>query len=150
MGRDGEEVKVMGRSRHRPVVNQLAQPPPPEGSVPDCKTKELQEKVEVSQNLIDNLQSEVLGLKAELEKAQSVNLDLQSLNAKLTEDLAAALAKINVLTNLTSRQQVNPLSTYTQLSPFLSPYAKRTYFLLGFPENPAKQFSRFAFLPLIN
>lgn len=92
--RDAEEVKVIGRFRNRA---------PPEESEPDFKIKELQEKLELSQNLTSNLQSEVLGLKAELEKAQSVNLDLQSLNAKLTEDLAAALAKIDVLI---SRQKV--------------------------------------------
>lgn len=107
--RDAEEVKVMGRSRNRPVVDQLAPRRPSEGPEPDDKTKELQGKLDLRQNLINNLQSEVLGLKAELDKAQSFNLELQSLNAKLTEDLAAALAKI---TALTSRQQEESVTEY--------------------------------------
>lgn len=58
------------------------------------KKKELQEKLEVSENLIKDLQSEVLALKAELDKVKSLNVELESQNTKLTQDLAAAEAKI--------------------------------------------------------
>ncbi|KAE9601545.1 hypothetical protein Lal_00040682 [Lupinus albus] len=58
------------------------------------KEKELQEKLEVSENLIKNLQSEVLELKAELDKVKTLNLKLESQNRKLTEDLAASKAKV--------------------------------------------------------
>ncbi|GMY28048.1 protein CHUP1, chloroplastic [Fagus crenata] len=50
-----------------------------------------------SKDLIENLQSQLLALKAELDKAQSFNLDLLSQNKKLTEDLSAAQAKIAAL-----------------------------------------------------
>ncbi|CAL0306912.1 unnamed protein product [Lupinus luteus] len=56
--------------------------------------KELQEKLEVSDNLIKDLQSEVLDLKAELDKVKILNVKLESQNKKLTEDLAAADAKV--------------------------------------------------------
>lgn len=58
------------------------------------KKKELQEKLEVSENLIKDLQSEVLALKDELDKVKSLNVELESQNTKLTQDLAAAEAKI--------------------------------------------------------
>ncbi|XP_057486497.1 protein CHUP1, chloroplastic [Actinidia eriantha] len=54
---------------------------------------------------ISNLQSEVLELKAELDKAQSLNAHLQSHNTKLSQDLAAAHAKIAALTMATSHQR---------------------------------------------
>ena len=52
------------------------------------------EKLEASESLIKNLQSEVLALKAELEKVKGLNVELESNNRKLTEDLAAAEAKV--------------------------------------------------------
>ena len=56
--------------------------------------KELQEKLEVSENLIKNLQAELLGLKAELDRVKGLNVELESKNKKLTEDLAAADVKM--------------------------------------------------------
>ncbi|CAL0330239.1 unnamed protein product [Lupinus luteus] len=58
------------------------------------KEKELQERLEVSENLIKHFQSEVFELKAELDKVKTLNLKLESQNRKLTEDLAAAEAKV--------------------------------------------------------
>ncbi|XP_019455659.1 PREDICTED: protein CHUP1, chloroplastic-like isoform X1 [Lupinus angustifolius] len=62
--------------------------------------KELQEKLEVSDNLIKDLQSEVLKLKAELDKVKSLNVKLESQNRKLSEDLAAAEAKVEKMKNV--------------------------------------------------
>lgn len=56
--------------------------------------KELLEKIEVSESLIKNLQSEVLALKADLGEVKSLNVELESHNRKLTENLAAAEAKV--------------------------------------------------------
>ncbi|XP_027360097.1 uncharacterized protein LOC113868570 isoform X3 [Abrus precatorius] len=87
-GREVEEAKVVARfvSRHRDKVD------------PDEKNKkELMEKLEVSESLIKNLQSEVLALKAELDKVKSLNVELESHKKKLTEDLAAAEAKVVTL-----------------------------------------------------
>ncbi|KAF1866996.1 hypothetical protein Lal_00049423 [Lupinus albus] len=58
------------------------------------KEKELQEKLDVSDTLIKDLQSQVLELKAELDKVKSLNVKIESWNRKLTEDLAAAEAKV--------------------------------------------------------
>ena len=60
------------------------------------KKKELlQEKLEVSENLIKSLQSEVLALREELDRVKSLNVELESQNTKLTQNLAAAEAKIS-------------------------------------------------------
>ncbi|MED6222160.1 hypothetical protein PIB30_061697 [Stylosanthes scabra] len=58
------------------------------------KEKELQEKLEVSESLIKDLKSEVEALKAELDRVKGLNVELESKNKKLSEDLAAAEAKI--------------------------------------------------------
>lgn len=59
--------------------------------------KELDEKVDQemkSETLIRDLQTEVLELKADLDKAQRLNEELQLCNRKLSEELAAAEAKL--------------------------------------------------------
>lgn len=112
-----DEVKVMGgvRPGKTQVVEQFAKPrrqrPVVEANCkrneddPHRKMKELKEKIEVSESLVTNLQGEVLGLKAELDKEQGLNMELQLQNKKLTENLAAAEAKIAALT--TSQQRVS-------------------------------------------
>lgn len=104
-----EEVKVVGgvRPGKTQVVEQFAKPrrqrPVVEANCkrneddPHRKMKELKEKIEVSESLITNLQGEVLGLKTELDKEQGLNMELQLQNKKLTENLAAAEAKIAAL-----------------------------------------------------
>jgi len=92
-GREAEEAKVVvvARSRRRLGDFDLRKS---EDDDPDGKKrKELQEKLEVSDNLIKSLQSEVLALKEELDKVKSLNVELESQNAKLTRNLAAAEAK---------------------------------------------------------
>ena len=44
------------------------------------KEKELLEKLEVSENLIKSLRSEVMALKDELNQVKSLNIDLESQN----------------------------------------------------------------------
>ncbi|PRQ39678.1 hypothetical protein RchiOBHm_Chr4g0427871 [Rosa chinensis] len=109
-----EEFRVVGSSRKPQVVEQFAKPrrqrPVVEANCkrneddPHQKVKDLQEKIEVSESLIMNLEAEVLGLKAELGKEQGMNLELQSQNKKLSENLAAAEAKIAALTTPQQRE----------------------------------------------
>lgn len=65
--------------------------------------KELEEKLLLSENLVKDLQSEVLCLKQELDKAESLRNEMEKQNRKLVEDLVAAEAKID---NLSSQRQV--------------------------------------------
>ncbi|KAI4344696.1 hypothetical protein L6164_011894 [Bauhinia variegata] len=102
--REGEEAKDLGR-RH--AVEIFARPRRRSADFglrrseddPDGKKKELQEKLDLSENLIKNLQSELLALKAELNEVKSFNVELESQNKKLNETLAAAEAKITALCN---------------------------------------------------
>ncbi|KAI8003660.1 hypothetical protein LOK49_LG08G03450 [Camellia lanceoleosa] len=126
-----EAVKAVGRSGNRPAVEQFARPCPlprrqrrttstttttypnsnsnsnnkvNESDDLDWKKRaeELLEKLDRNETLITNLQSEVLELKTELDKAQSFNAELQSHNSKLSEDLAAAHSKIATLSTTTT------------------------------------------------
>ncbi|XP_030472905.1 actin cytoskeleton-regulatory complex protein PAN1 isoform X1 [Syzygium oleosum] len=119
-GRELEEAKIGGRARAaRTVVEQFARPRrlrPGVSSVTSRrnedgvvdgnkkKREELQEKFELNENLVKSLQSEVLALKVELEKALSLNGELESKNRKLTEDLAAAEHKIATLSSFDQRE----------------------------------------------
>ncbi|XP_030539816.2 uncharacterized protein LOC115747702 isoform X1 [Rhodamnia argentea] len=119
-GRDLEEAKIGGRAgAARAVVEQFARPRrlrPTVSSVTSRrnedgvmdgnkkKCEELQEKLEFRENLVKSLQSDVLALKAELEKTLSLNVELDSKNRKLTEDLAAAENKIATLSRFDKRE----------------------------------------------
>ncbi|XP_027330735.1 protein CHUP1, chloroplastic isoform X1 [Abrus precatorius] len=92
-GREAEEAKVVVVSRPRRRVGDLGLRKSEDDDDHDGK-KELQEKLEVSEDLIKNLESEVLALKAELDKVKSLSVELESQNRKLTQDLAVAEAKI--------------------------------------------------------
>ncbi|XP_012084221.1 protein CHUP1, chloroplastic [Jatropha curcas] len=92
-------VKVVARSVNRPVVEQFAKPrrlPQLDSSArrKEEGDKELQERLQLNEILIKDLQSQVLALKAELDKAQSSNDELELQNKKLAQDLAAAEAKV--------------------------------------------------------
>ncbi|KAF8017677.1 hypothetical protein BT93_H2771 [Corymbia citriodora subsp. variegata] len=121
-GRELEEAKTGGRlGAARAVVEQFARPRRlrlglssvtstsrrSENGVMDGnkkKCEELQEKFDIHGNLVKSLQSEVLALKAELERALSLNVELDSKNRKLTEDLAAAEDKIATLSSFDLRE----------------------------------------------
>ncbi|XP_052208441.1 protein CHUP1, chloroplastic [Diospyros lotus] len=104
----GKEVKAVGgRAGNRLVAEQFAPPqrrlvsthPNPESSKRNGRELEPEKVADRSyERLIGNLQSELLGLKAELDKVRTLNAELQSENAKLSQDLAAAEAKIATLT----------------------------------------------------
>ncbi|OMO53382.1 hypothetical protein CCACVL1_28678 [Corchorus capsularis] len=66
---------------------------------------ELTEKLNCSEALVKDLRTQMLDLKAELDGARSLNMELESINRKLNEDLTAAQAK---LAALASRHQVHP------------------------------------------
>ncbi|KAK4266017.1 hypothetical protein QN277_026994 [Acacia crassicarpa] len=100
--KETEETKiVMGRFMNRPAMEQFARPRRRSGDFSSRKNeddpsgkKELVQKLDLSENLIKNLESEVVALKAELDKVKSLNVELESQNRKLTENLAAAEAKL--------------------------------------------------------
>ncbi|KAG8658964.1 protein CHUP1, chloroplastic [Manihot esculenta] len=121
--RDNEDVRVVGRSGNRPVVEQFARPRPhrPVDSAAARNeqeaTKELQEKLVLKEGLIKDLQSEVSALKAELDKAHSLNKELESQNKKLALDLSAAAVKIGALNTHdqeSSEEHKSPTFKYIQ------------------------------------
>lgn len=112
-GRELEEPKLVGRPGNRQVVEHFARPrrqrpadlssKKTEDDNPDGKNKDLHDKLLKSGALVKDLQSQVLSLKAELDKAQVLNAELELQNKKLAEDLSAAEAKI---ASISSRDQV--------------------------------------------
>lgn len=92
-GREAEEAEVVVVARPRRRLGDFGLRKSGDDDPDGKKRKELQEKLEVSENLIKNLQSEVLALKEELERVKSLNVELESQNTKLTRNLAAAEAK---------------------------------------------------------
>uniref|UniRef100_A0A6N2MWG4 Protein CHUP1, chloroplastic n=1 Tax=Salix viminalis TaxID=40686 RepID=A0A6N2MWG4_SALVM len=107
-----QDVAVVGRFVNRPGSEQFARPrrlrpvlDPINASrrnEEESYRKGLHEKLELSETLIKDLQSEVLALKVELDKANGLNQELELQNKKLTGDLAAAEAKVSALN---TRQQ---------------------------------------------
>lgn len=145
-GRELEDGKIVGRSGNRPVVvEQFSRPrrradPSSRRNEedPDEKKKELQQKLDLSQTSVRNLQSEVVALKAELDKAHSLNVELQSQNRKLSDDLAAAEAKIAALA---IRDQVR-----INQCPFLTVSIWWTLYICIFQSVPFKPHLTFFFL----
>ncbi|XP_058076668.1 protein CHUP1, chloroplastic-like isoform X2 [Magnolia sinica] len=102
-GREMEETKSMSRPGNRPVEQyaRLGRRLDPNckriEDDSDGKRKELQERLDVSENLVKDLQSEISVLKAQLEKLQSLNVELESQKRQFAKDLAAAEMKISAL-----------------------------------------------------
>lgn len=92
-GRDGENVGVSARVVNRGGLKQDSLRRC--SNVEDCNgvKSELQKKLCFTEDLIKDLQSQLVALKEELQKSQSLNLELQSKNDLLVRDLAAAEAK---------------------------------------------------------
>ncbi|KAM2745609.1 hypothetical protein PS2_021314 [Malus domestica] len=102
-----EEIKVVGRTGNRQAAEQFSRPRRLRAvesnskrnglneDDPHGKNRELQEKLEMSESLIAGLRAEVAALKAELDKTQGFNVELQSQNESLSRNLAAAEAKIS-------------------------------------------------------
>lgn len=92
-GRDGENVGVSARVVNRGGLKQDSLRRC--SNVEDCNgvKSELQKKLCFTEDLIKDLQSQLVALKEELQKSQSLNLELQSKNDLLIRDLAAAEAK---------------------------------------------------------
>ncbi|XP_058203493.1 protein CHUP1, chloroplastic [Rhododendron vialii] len=107
---------LANKPKPRSGVEQFSRPTRRQNT-PDLKNsdlggkKELDEKVDQekrkSETLIRDLQTEVLELKADLDKAQRLNEELQLCNRKLSEELAAAEAKL-ASTLITPPQQTTP------------------------------------------
>ncbi|KAG7995639.1 hypothetical protein I3843_01G120400 [Carya illinoinensis] len=105
ISKSGEEVVVGRTGNNRQVVEQFVRPRPRRSSNPNCRSNKNEDDPDggkrkellQSEASMQNSQSEVLALKAELDRAQSLNAELQLQNKKLTHDLAAAEAKIAAL-----------------------------------------------------
>ncbi|XP_068659854.1 INCREASED PETAL GROWTH ANISOTROPY 1-like protein 2, partial [Aristolochia californica] len=101
--RETEDTRLSGRPSYKTVeqharIRRRADPACKSSDVDaDTKINELQSRLEESENLVKSLQSEVSGLKGQLEKLQSLNVVLDSQNRQFREDLAAAEAKISTL-----------------------------------------------------
>ncbi|KAL5981684.1 hypothetical protein ACLOJK_015747 [Asimina triloba] len=65
----------------------------------DEKRKELQQRLDASENAVKDLQAETLSLKDQLEKLQSLNVELESQNKRFAEELTTAEAKIASLSS---------------------------------------------------
>lgn len=99
-----EDVRVVGRPANPPLVEQFARPRRERHVDSSVRRNEEESKKELQETLIKDLQSEILSLKAELDKAHSLNKELESQNKKLEQALAAAEAKVAALN--TARDQV--------------------------------------------
>ncbi|XP_047180137.1 protein CHUP1, chloroplastic-like isoform X2 [Vigna umbellata] len=89
-GREAEKAEVVVVARPRRRLGDFGLRKSGDDDPDGKKRKELQEKLEVSENLIKSLQSEVLALKEELDRVKSLNVELESQNTKLTRNLAEA------------------------------------------------------------
>ncbi|KAK2645380.1 hypothetical protein Ddye_020575 [Dipteronia dyeriana] len=97
-----DQVKVLARSRRQRIgVTLEAISGKNENGLLDerKKNKELEEKLVFSKSLVKDLQSEVLSLKEELDKALSLTAELEKQNKKFVEDLVAAEAEIAALSS---------------------------------------------------
>ncbi|XWS14309.1 hypothetical protein CRYUN_Cryun36dG0111100 [Craigia yunnanensis] len=92
----GRVVENFARPR-RANANLISKSEENTSAIEKNRVDELREKLNCSEALIKDLRSQMLGLRAELDGAQSLNMELESLNRKLNEDLAAAEAKIAAL-----------------------------------------------------
>ncbi|XP_022721845.1 uncharacterized protein LOC111279191 isoform X2 [Durio zibethinus] len=106
--KSGDQLQLVGYHHKGRVVEQFARPrrfstnlisKSEENTVATEKNSvdELREKLSCSEALVKDLRAQMLGLGAELDGARSLNIELESLNRKLNEDLAAAEAKIAAL-----------------------------------------------------
>lgn len=109
-GREMEERRLVGHPGNRAVEQFARLPRRLDHSSKrieddrDGKRKELQQKLDMSENLVQELQSEISVLKSQVEKLHSLNSELESQNRRFKEDLATAEAKISTLS---TRDQVN-------------------------------------------
>lgn len=101
-------VEQFARLRRRPDTNCKGSE-----NGTDGKTGELQRRLEASELLVRDLQSEASALKAQLEKLQSLNVELESRNKHLVGNLSAAEAKIASLERY-NQMQVASISREVQ------------------------------------
>lgn len=102
--KSGDQLPAGGCYHKSRVVEQFGKPRRPSANSSSTTEKnttvdELREKLSCSEGLVKDLQTQVMGLRAELDGARSLNMELESLNRKLKEDLAAAEDKIAALSS---------------------------------------------------
>ncbi|XP_012482303.1 protein CHUP1, chloroplastic isoform X2 [Gossypium raimondii] len=102
--KSGDQLPAGGCYHKGRVVEQFGKPRRSSANSSSTTEKnsavdELREKLSCSEGLVKDLQTQVMGLRAELDGARSLNMELESLNRKLKEDLAAAEDKIAALSS---------------------------------------------------
>ncbi|GMJ12342.1 hypothetical protein HRI_004903400 [Hibiscus trionum] len=116
--KSGDHVQVGGCYQKARVVEQFGRPRRPNVAKENTSSTEkngvdgLREKLSCSEGLVKDLQAQMMGLRAELDGARSLNMELEFINRKLREDLAAAEAK---LAALSSPHRPDPVSDQVQL-----------------------------------
>ncbi|KAK8572147.1 hypothetical protein V6N13_047763 [Hibiscus sabdariffa] len=115
--KSGDPAHVGGCYQKGRVVEQFGRPRRPNVAKENTSSTEkngvgeLREKLSCSEGLVKDLQAQMMGLRAELDGARSLNMELEFINRKLREDLAAAEAKIAAL----SSPHPDPVSDQVQL-----------------------------------
>ncbi|GMJ02167.1 IPGA1-LIKE2 [Hibiscus trionum] len=104
--KSGDQMQVWGCYQKGRVVEQFGRPRRCSNGVKEATSSpekngvdELREKLGCSEGLVKDLQAQMMGLRAELDGARSLNMELEFVNRKLKEDLAAAEAKIAALSS---------------------------------------------------
>ncbi|XP_039071348.1 protein CHUP1, chloroplastic-like isoform X2 [Hibiscus syriacus] len=90
----GRVVEQFGRPRRPNVVKENTSSTEKKNSVDG-----LREKLSCTEGLVKDLQAQMKGLRAELDGARSLNMELELINRKLREDLAAAEVKLAALSS---------------------------------------------------
>ncbi|XVE82377.1 hypothetical protein DITRI_Ditri15bG0143400 [Diplodiscus trichospermus] len=141
----GDQLQVVGCHHRGRVVEQFGRPRRATASlISKCEENrsateknsvdELRQKLSSSEALVKDLQSQMLGLRAELDGARSLNTELESLNRKLYEDLAAAEAKIAALARADEVQLQKRESTGEHQSPKFKDIQKLIAHKLEYPK----------------
>ncbi|XP_039128462.1 protein CHUP1, chloroplastic [Dioscorea cayenensis subsp. rotundata] len=112
----------------------------------DGKTSEWQQRLEASESLVNRLQSEMLMMKAQLERMHSHNLELEAHKKQLTESLLAAQAKISgyerrdQLINQLEAQKKQLTDNLLAAQAKISAYEKRSQVAMTSQESQQSEF----------
>ncbi|KAL4273277.1 hypothetical protein GQ457_13G023150 [Hibiscus cannabinus] len=109
--KSGDPAHVGGCYQKGRVVEQFGRPRRPNVAKENTSSTEKNGVGSCSEGLVKDLQAQMMGLRAELDGARSLNMELEFINRKLREDLAAAEAKIAAL----STPHPDPVSDQVQL-----------------------------------
>lgn len=80
----------------------------------------LREELGCSEALVKELRSQILGLRAELDGARSLNVELESLNRKLNQELTSAQAKIAALASNPDQVQKRESTSFKDIQKLIA------------------------------